>query len=130
MADERDFKTAFSYFYEAFEGYDSIHMSEMALRALKYMCLCKIMMGWCVCSLVMLGAKSSQLRSPDEVQAVQLGKLALKYSGRSELVAMSAIASAAKKRSLSDFNAAFGRYRDELQHDAVIKVLVFLLHGD
>ena len=78
-------------------------------------------------SLAMAGAKSRLFCSPDEVQAVQLGKLALKYSGRSELIAMSAIASAAKKRSLSDFNTAFGRYRDELQHDAVIKVLLYMI---
>lgn len=43
-ADEKDFKTAFSYFYEAFEGYDSVEESEMALLSLKYLLLCKVLL--------------------------------------------------------------------------------------
>lgn len=43
-AEEKDWKTAYSYFFEAFEGYDSIN-SPRAVTALKYMLLCKIMLS-------------------------------------------------------------------------------------
>lgn len=51
---------------------------------------------------------------PDEVTALLSGKLALKYNGP-DLEAMRAIAAAAKKRSLADFNQTFGSYPQELQ---------------
>lgn len=83
------------------------------------------------------------LDSPEEVSIILSAKLALKYSGL-DLDAMRAVAEAAKKRSLADFNAvclifnnfifvfmsytmfkllfqAFGSFRDELQCDAVVK---------
>lgn len=44
------------------------------------------------------------LDTPEEVSTILSAKLALKYSG-SDLEAMRAIAEAAKKRSLADFNA-------------------------
>ncbi|KAG8147135.1 putative 26S proteasome non-ATPase regulatory subunit 11-like protein [Naja naja] len=43
-AEEKDWKTAYSYFYEAFEGYDSID-SPRAITSFKYMLLCKIMLN-------------------------------------------------------------------------------------
>lgn len=52
-ADERDFKTAYSYFYEAFEGYDSAENSNSkAVTALKYMLMSKIMLNRSVMWLV------------------------------------------------------------------------------
>merc|ERR1712010_131826 len=56
-SEEKDFKTAFSYFYEAFEGYDSID-DKLAIKGLKYMLMSKIM-----------------LNTPDEVLGIVSGKL-------------------------------------------------------
>ncbi|KAH7731311.1 Protein RPN-6.1 a [Aphelenchoides avenae] len=103
-ADERDFKTAYSYFFEAFEGYDSTNEKADALRALKYMVLSKIM-----------------LDVPEEVTAILSHKLALKYCDSDDITAMRAIVEASKKRSLADFNQSFGKFRKELQCDPVVK---------
>ena len=43
-AEKKDWKTAFSYFYEAFEGYNSTNTEQLALTSLKYMLLCKIIL--------------------------------------------------------------------------------------
>jgi hypothetical protein len=43
-SEEKDYKTAYSYFYETFEGYSSQDDSK-AVLALKYMLLCKIMLN-------------------------------------------------------------------------------------
>ncbi|NXN45053.1 PSD11 ATPase, partial [Rhinoptilus africanus] len=83
-AEEKDWKTAYSYFYEAFEGYDSID-NPKAITALKYMLLCKIM-----------------LNIPEDVQALVSGKLALRYAGR-QTEALKCVAQASKNRSLADF---------------------------
>lgn len=45
-ADDKDYKTAYSYFFEAFEGFTQVDENDpRALSSLKYMLLCKIMMG-------------------------------------------------------------------------------------
>lgn len=104
-ADEKDFKTAYSYFYEAFEGLDSIDAKEKALVALKYMLLSKIM-----------------LNTPEEVPQLLGGKLALKYGDMGEDVrAMRAVATAAHNRSLADFQKALHDYRLQLEEDPVVK---------
>lgn len=43
-ADEKDYKTAYSYFYETLEGY-STQEDGRAVLGLKYMLLCKIMLN-------------------------------------------------------------------------------------
>nr|WIM01490.1 26S proteasome non-ATPase regulatory subunit 11 [Limnephilus lunatus] len=101
-ADERDFKTAYSYFYEAFEGYDSVE-SPKALTALKYMLLSKIM-----------------LNLPEDVQHIISGKLALKYAG-SDIDAMKSVAQASHKRSLADFQQGLKTYKKELEEDVIVR---------
>jgi 26S proteasome regulatory subunit N6 len=101
-ADEKDFKTAFSYFYEAFEGYDSID-SPKAVIPLKYMLMSKIM-----------------LNCADEVNQIVSGKLALKYSGP-DVEAMKLIAQASHKRSLADFQQTVGKYKSQLEDDPIIR---------
>nr|NVI77750.1 regulatory particle non-ATPase 6 [Cucujiformia] len=110
-ADEKDFKTAYSYFYEAFEGFDSIE-STKALVALKYMLLSKIM-----------------LNSPEEVQQIVSGKLAIKYAGR-DIDAMKAVAQASHKRSLADFQLAVKEYKHELEDDVIVRAHLGTLYDN
>ncbi|XP_059171604.1 26S proteasome non-ATPase regulatory subunit 11-like isoform X2 [Physella acuta] len=110
-ADERDFKTAYSYFYEAFEGYDSID-SPKAVISLKYMLLCKIM-----------------LNVADEVQAIVSGKLALKYGGP-DVEAMKSIAQASHKRSLADFQKTLVTYKTQLEDDPIVQAHLKTLYDN
>lgn len=101
-SEEKDFKTAFSYFYEAFEQYDSVE-DKNALMALKYMLMAKVM-----------------LNMPEEVQHIVSGKLALKYHGQ-EIEAMKAVANASKNRSLAEFQIAVKTYSKELEQDRIVE---------
>merc|ERR1712203_604298 len=100
-SEEKDFKTAFSYFYEAFEQYDSVE-DKLAIIALKYMLMAKIM-----------------LNTPEEVQHIVSGKLALKYQGQ-EIEAMKTVAQASKNRSLAEFQNAVKTYSNELEQDRIV----------
>lgn len=110
-ADEQDFKTAYSYFYEAFEGYDSIE-SPKALTALKYMLLSKIM-----------------LNTPEDVQQIISGKLALKYAGK-DIEAMKSVAQASHKRSLADFQQTLKNFKKELEEDVIVRAHLGTLYDN
>jgi 26S proteasome regulatory subunit N6 len=101
-SEERDFKTAYSYFLEAFDNYNALD-SPMAMRALVYMLLTKIMLG-----------------SPQDVHQIVSGKVALKFAAARPVIAMRAVADAYKARSLAAFEAASTTYKDVLSSDRLV----------
>uniref|UniRef100_A0A8P4KTY9 PCI domain-containing protein n=2 Tax=Dicentrarchus labrax TaxID=13489 RepID=A0A8P4KTY9_DICLA len=115
-AEEKDWKTAYSYFYEAFEGYDSID-SPRAITALKYMLLCKIMLNLYIC------------HQNTDVQALISGKLALRYAGR-QTDSLKCVAQASKNRSLADFEKALTEYKAELRDDPIISTHLTKLYDN
>ncbi|KAF4576434.1 proteasome subunit S9 family protein [Pleurotus pulmonarius] len=102
-AEERDWTTAYSYFFEAFEGLSSLG-EESALGAFKYMLLCKVM-----------------LNLPDDVNSLLTIKLALKYAQLREVESMRAIARAHQNRNLADFEKALRDYQEELTTDPIVR---------
>ncbi|GAA5964400.1 hypothetical protein JCM3765_006404 [Sporobolomyces pararoseus] len=101
-AEEKDYKTAYSYFFEAFEGLSS-QEDERSVLALKYMLLCKIMLGL-----------------SEDVNSILGGKLAQKYSGK-DTQAMKLVAQAHKDRSLQDFEKLLQQHKSELSDDPIIR---------
>jgi len=110
-SEEKDYKTGFSYFYEAFENYHQLERSE-AFTALNYMLLSKIMMN-----------------KPEEVASVLTSKLALKYAG-DQVNSLRAIAEACKARSLHKFEEAKKNFPQAIKDDPVITTHLEALYGD
>lgn len=100
-AEEKDYKTAYSYFYEGFEGFMSLE-DPRAVANLKYMLLCKIMTG-----------------NADDVSSIVNGTVALKYAGR-EVDAMKDVAKAHSQRSLENFEKTLSNYSEELSGDPIV----------
>jgi len=101
-SEEKDFKTAYSYFYEAWDAYHNEGNRTIALSCLKYMCLSKIM-----------------TEMIDDVTNILSSTNALEYQG-SAIEAMRALAVAYRKRSLHDFEDALSTYKTDLVSDPVI----------
>ena len=110
-AEERDYKTAYSYFYECFEGY-ALQDNNVAVNALKYMLLCKIMTG-----------------NSDDINQLLTNKAALRYSGR-QIDAMRAVAAAHKERSLKQFAQAQLDFGVEIKGDVVVSAHLAELYSN
>lgn len=91
-AEDKDYGTAYSYFFETLEGL-SLTSSSQAPLALKYMLLCKVM-----------------LNLSEDVTAIVQGKFAQKYAGR-DVEAMQKVAEAHEKRDLDQFEKALRDYK-------------------
>ncbi|XP_042422268.1 26S proteasome non-ATPase regulatory subunit 11 homolog isoform X1 [Zingiber officinale] len=100
-AEEKDYKTAYSYFFEAFEAFNSLE-DPRAVFSLKYMLLCKIMVS-----------------QADDVAGIISSKAGLQYLGP-DLDAMKAVADAHSKRSLKLFETALRDYKAQLEEDPIV----------
>ena len=117
--EEADYGTAHSYFLEAFEQLDAMNDSAAALKALKYMMLCKILDGL----KIVLSPKSSDMKSTNvanTTSAMLSGKQAVKYAGK-DLDAMQAIAKAVSNRNLKELHGVFEDYKEQLASDLLIQ---------
>lgn len=102
-AEEKDYKTAFSYFFEAFEQLNNLE-SPTAVLPLKYMLLCKVMS-----------------KQAEDVSTIISAKAGLKYEGL-ELEAMKAVADAYLKRNLKMLEETLQQYKAQLGSDSIISV--------
>jgi 26S proteasome regulatory subunit N6 len=100
-AEEKDYKTAFSYFFESFEQMHSLGDAN-AVQPLKYMLLCKVMTN-----------------APEDVAGLVATKGGLTYAGV-ELDAMAVVATASKDRSLSALQDTLSRYAPQLSADPIV----------
>lgn len=101
-AREKDYRTSFSYFYEAFEAFNAGENNSKAKQSMKYQLLSKIMMN-----------------RPGETNAIISSKSGLKYASV-EIDAMAAIAKALEDRALKKFDAVRRQYKTQIDEDHVI----------
>ncbi|EED78937.1 predicted protein [Postia placenta Mad-698-R] len=109
-AEDKDYNTAYSYFFETFENL-STQDDPSALGALKYMLLCKVM-----------------LNLPEDVTYLLSIKLASKYAQLRDVESMRAIARAHQQRNLADFEKALRDYQQELSSDSTIRTHLSALY--
>jgi 26S proteasome regulatory subunit N6 len=102
-AQDKDFKTAYSYFYEAFECLAS-NNDPRANSSFKYMILCKIMRN-----------------SKDEISQLVNSKHGLRYANTLDVSAIREVADAHFKESIVALREVMDKYPDQIEGDDVLK---------
>ena len=122
--EETDYSTAHSYFLEAFEQLDQMNDYTAALKALKYMMLCKILDGLKIILDPKTAKHTSNSSSNDgnmtTTSHMLTGKQAVKFAGK-DLDAMQAIGKAVANRNLKELHAVFESYKEQLSTDLLIQ---------
>lgn len=109
QSEDKDYKTAYSYFFESFESFNSLE-SPKTIYPLKYMILSKIMIG-----------------AIDDVNAIVNGKYGLKYPGR-DIDAMKSVARVYANRSIKEFQEVLDQYNHEIREDRILKIHISSLY--
>merc|ERR1712039_22186 len=101
-AREKDYRTSFSYFYEAFEAFNAAENLEKGKTAMKYQLLSKIMQNRAAETSTIINSKSG-----------------LKYASP-EIDAMGAIATSLQDRALKQFEEVRAKYKQQIDEDPII----------
>lgn len=114
-----DYKTAYSYFYEAFESYNNANEFDNSVKLLKYLILTKVMM-----------------EKPNEISLLLNNKSIInnitkneKYKSN-EFEPMKLIAKAYQDKSLNEFQNTLIKYNNELSSDEIIKYHFKILYNN
>ncbi|CDK26024.1 unnamed protein product [Kuraishia capsulata CBS 1993] len=103
-AEDKDYNTAFSYFFESFESFQLHTEDEKTIKVLKYMLLCKVMLGLVA-----------------DVKTILASKNITKFVENKDIDAMKAVATAHSNRSLGEFEGCLKQYSAELTQDPIIR---------
>lgn len=105
-AQDSDFDTSYSYFYESFENYQLQKNIDEAnsIKVLKYMLMCKIMLG-----------------NTDEVKQILKQKNVQKFINKKDIEAMDEVANSYNERSLKKLEDCLKQYNTELTMDPIIR---------
>lgn len=119
-AQDKDFKTAYSYFFESFENYqlhetkndekrknddDQIEIEDSkSIKVLKYMILCKIMIG-----------------QIDDINSLLKQKSCQPFINKKDIEAMKSVSKSYSNRSLKDLEDSLKFYSEELTLDPIIR---------